>query len=138
MADDDADMEALRRKKMEQTYQQAQNRVAQEEQLRSALGQILEPKAYERLMLVKMSSPELFAKAVQAISYLQQAGQLKSRLSEGQLRAVLAKLAGARKEGSITVMRKGGDDRKSGAKDGAMNNDTDSSGIRGGASRMEG
>ena len=137
MAEEDADMEALRRKKMEQTYAQAQNRVAQEEQLRSALGQVLEPKAYERLMLVKMSSPELFSKAVQAISYLQQAGQLKSRLSEGQLRAVLAKLAGARKEGSITIMRKGGDDSKSRGEQSAAN-ETDASGKGAAMSRMEG
>ena len=112
MADEEADMEALRRKKMAEAYQQAQARAQQEEQLRSALATLLEPAAYERLMLVKMSSPELFSRAVQAISYLQQARQLKGRLNEEQLRALLAKLAGARREGSITIHRKGGNETR--------------------------
>lgn len=110
MADDEENMEALRRKKMAEAYQQAQTRAQAEEQLRGALATLLEPAAYERFMLVKMSSPELFSRAVQAISYLQQARQLKGRLNEAQLRAILAKLAGSRKEGTITIHRKGGNE----------------------------
>jgi programmed cell death protein 5 len=120
MAEDEESMEALRRKKMADVYQQAQARAQQEEQLRSALAMLLEPKAYERLMLVKMSSPDLFAKAVQAISYLQQARQLKGRLNEEQMRALLVKLAGARKEGTITIHRKGGNETRGNGSDEAV------------------
>ena len=57
-------IEEVRRRKMAEAYQSAQARAAQEEQLRAALGNILEPAAYERLMLVKMSNPAAFAKVV--------------------------------------------------------------------------
>ena len=133
MADEEADMEALRRKKMADVYQQAQARAQQEEQLRSALATLLEPAAYERLMLVKMSSPDLFARAVQAISYLQQARKLNGRLNEQQLRALLVKLSGARKSGTITIHRKGGNEVK-----GKGNDDASSEGNNAAAGRSEG
>lgn len=109
MPDDEQDMQALRQKKMAEAYQQAQARAQQDEQLRSALAAMLEPAAYERLMLVKMSSPQTFAKAVQGLAYLQQAGQLKGRISEAQLRALLGKLSPQRPEPKITILRKGED-----------------------------
>ncbi len=131
MADNEADMEALRRKKMADVYQQAQARAQQEEQLRSALATILEPAAYERLMLVKMSSPDLFSRTVQAISYLQQARKLNGRLNEAQLRAMLVKLSGTRKEGTITIHRKGGDDMKrKGSDETAMSENTNAAAGR--------
>ena len=105
-------MEEIRRKKMADAYQSAQNRAAQDEQLRSALGNMLEPAAYERLMLVKMSNPAAFAKVVQAIAYLQQAGQLKGRLNEAQVRALLNKMAERKPEPKITILHKGGNERK--------------------------
>ncbi|VVB57114.1 DNA-binding protein [uncultured archaeon] len=107
MADDEQELQALRQKKMAQAQQQAEAGKQQEEQLRSALATMLEPAAYERLMLVKMSSPQTFAKAVQGLAYLQQAGQLKGRISDAQLRALLGKLSPPRPEARITIKRKG-------------------------------
>jgi len=101
-------LEEVRRRKMAEAYQSAQAKAAQEEQLRAALGNMLEPAAYERLMLVKMSNPAAFAKVVQAIAYLQQAGQLKGRLNEAQVRALLAKMAERKPEPKITILHKGG------------------------------
>jgi programmed cell death protein 5 len=107
-------MEEIRRKKMAEAYQTAQAKAAQDEQLRSALGNMLEPAAYERLMLVKMSNPTAFSKVVQAIAYLQQAGQLKGRLNEAQIRALLVKMTARKTEPKITILHKGGNERKSG------------------------
>ncbi|MDE1797908.1 MAG: hypothetical protein KGH63_00695 [Candidatus Micrarchaeota archaeon] len=105
---EEAELEQLRKQKMHKAQQEAQQQAAQAEQLRMALVHLLEPAAYERLMLVKHSSPERFTQVVQAISYLRQAGQLKGRLSDGALRAVLVKLASQdRRETSITFKRKG-------------------------------
>ncbi len=109
---DEQDIQALRQKKMAEAYQQAQARAEQEEQLRSALSQMLEPAAYERLMLVKMSSPPTFAKVVQGLSYLQQAGQLKGRINDAQLKGLLGKMAGSKPEPTITIRRKGGEEKK--------------------------
>jgi len=112
MAEQSESLEEIRRKKMAEAYQSAQNRVAQEEQLRSALGNILEPAAYERLMLVKMSNPTAFSKVVQAIAYLQQAGQLKGRLNEAQVRAILSKVVARKPDPKITILHKGGNEGK--------------------------
>jgi programmed cell death protein 5 len=111
---EEAELEQLRRQKMAKAQQDARAQEAQSEQLRSALAQLLEPAAYERLMLVKHSSPERFNQVVQSISYLRNAGQLKGRLNDGQLRAVLVKLsAQEHRATSITFKRKGGDERRS-------------------------
>ena len=105
---EEAELEQLRRQKMQKAQAEAQAQAQQAEQLRVALVHLLEPAAYERLMLVKHSSPERFTQVVQAISYLRQAGQLKTRLSEGQLRAVLVKLSSQdAPAGKITFKRKG-------------------------------
>lgn len=100
-------MEALRQKKMQQAYAEAQARAAKEEQLRSALAVLLEPPAYERLMRVKMSSPETFSKTVQMISYMRQNGQLPGRLGEKPLLALLQRMSAARPQTTITIRRKG-------------------------------
>ena len=108
---EEADIESVRRKKMQAAYEQAQARRQQEEQVRQALVAMLEPDAYSRLMLVRQSNPNMFAQAVQSIAYLKQAGQLRARLSDGQLKAVLTKIsASTRHEGSITFKRKSADD----------------------------
>ncbi len=110
---EEAELEQLRRQKMQKAQADAQASQQQAEQLRLALVHLLEPAAYERLMLVKHSSPERFGQVVQAISYLRQAGQLKERLSEGQLRAVLLKLSAAdARQTSITFRRKGSSEQK--------------------------
>lgn len=105
--EEDEDLEALRRKKILEAYKEAQARAEQEERLRAALASMLEPAAYERLMLVKMSSPSTFAKAVQVLAYLQQSGQLKERLNEAQLKKLLEKMVGEKPEPTITIKRKG-------------------------------
>ena len=114
MADDEQELQALRQKKMANAQQQAQAREAQDEQLRMALAQMLEPAAYERLMLVKMSNPAAYGKAVQGLAYLQQAGQLKGRINDAQLRALLAKLVPPKPQPKITIMRPGDDGPKAG------------------------
>ena len=107
---EDQDLEQIREKKARQAYQQAQVNAQREEQIRGAIAQMLEPDAYSRLMFVRQKNPNLFAKAVQTLAYLQQGGQLQSRVTEEQIVKLLAKVAGPRKETKITFRRKAGDE----------------------------
>jgi DNA-binding TFAR19-related protein (PDSD5 family) len=104
---DDEQLEKIRMQKAQKAYGEARERAMKEEQIRSAIAQVLEPEAYSRLMFVRQNNPQLFAQAVQAIAYLQQRRQLAGRISEKQLVQLLAKIAGPRNEGSITFKRKG-------------------------------
>ncbi len=111
---DDAELEALRRKKMLE-YQQ---RLAQEEQLRqqqlqaqlqlrALLRRVLEPEAFERLERVKLANPDLYAKAVQYVLALYQSGRLPRKLTDGELKALLTRLIPKRRETKIKIMDKG-------------------------------
>lgn len=107
MPDEEEQLEKIRMQKAQKAYGEARERAAKEEQIRSAIAQMLEPDAYSRLMFVRQKNPQLFAQAVQAIAYLQQRGQVAGRISEKQLVQLLSKLAGPRSEPTITFKRKG-------------------------------
>lgn len=100
--DEGADLEAIRRKKMQETISASQA----DEELRKILVQILEPEAYTRLSNVKLSNPENYRKVAMFLMQLARSGQLKSRVGEEQLRAILLKLTAAKPQGSISFKRK--------------------------------
>ncbi|MFH1306921.1 MAG: DNA-binding protein [Candidatus Micrarchaeota archaeon] len=103
------ELEQLRAQKAQKALEEAKKRAVQEEQIRSAIAQLLMPQAYERLMFVRQNNPELFAKAVQMIAYLRQSGKMRGRMGEGQLKEMLVKLGGKKRETKITFRRKGGE-----------------------------
>ena len=73
-------------------------------QLRAMLKKMLTKEAFERLERVKMANPELYQKAVQAVTYLfQQRGTV---IDEQTLINLLKKLRGERKEPKIRILRK--------------------------------
>jgi len=103
------ELEEIRRRKMLE-YQQ---KLAQEQelakrqaelQLRALLKRILEPDAFERLGRVKLSSPELYAKAVQYLLALYQAGRITKKITDAQLKALLLRLRGPKRETKIKIM----------------------------------
>lgn len=102
----------LREKKRAKITADAEKKAQNEEQVRGALVQLLEPDAYSRLMFIRAQNSQLFSKAVQVIMYLAQSGQMKGRLGDAQIRALLAKMAGGARETSITIKRKGGAEEK--------------------------
>lgn len=77
-----------------------------EAQRKAFLSGALEPAALERMMRIRMSSPEMYLKIFQLLYYLAQNGQLKGKVDEERLKALAAKLAEKRREPTITRMSK--------------------------------
>jgi programmed cell death protein 5 len=109
----DDELAELRRRKMEQMQRQqavdqqamedeARRQQQMESQIRVMLMEILEPDARERLNTIKLTRPE-FAKAVeQQLVMLAQSGRIRQRISDEQLKALLAQLTPTKKEFRIT------------------------------------
>ncbi|MCM2466467.1 DNA-binding protein [Methanoculleus oceani] len=108
----DDELAELRRRKMEQMQRQAMSQQSMEDeaarqqqidaQVRAALMEILEPEARERLNTIKLTRPE-FAKAVeQQLVMLAQSGRVRQRITDEQLKGLLAQLTPSKKEFRIT------------------------------------
>lgn len=81
---------------------------AQERQMvRTALATLLEPAAYERLMIVKSQNPQAYSTAAQWIISVAQSGRLKGKIGEPALREVLLRISGQKRQGTIEFRRKG-------------------------------
>ncbi|MFH1247043.1 MAG: DNA-binding protein, partial [Candidatus Micrarchaeota archaeon] len=78
----------------------------QELKLRSALKMILDTSALERLSLVRVSNEALYAKIVSHLFSLFNAGKLKRKVSEEQLKQVALMFISQKKEGTITRFNK--------------------------------
>ena len=101
MAGEDGAREKLIRKRLAEMQKMQEA----EAQLRSLLRVALEPAAYERLMNVRISNPGLYAQIARVTMMLYNNKQLAEKVSETQLRALLAKLT-ERREGDIEIRRK--------------------------------
>ena len=111
----DDELSELRRKKLEQLRkQQMDQQAAMEEeierqqrlesQIQLILKQVLEPEARERLNTIRLTRPE-FARAVeQQLVMLAQSGRLRQRITDEQLKALLAQIVPEKKE--FTIRRK--------------------------------
>lgn len=77
-----------------------------EMQLRQVLQQLLEPAAMERLANINMSNPALYEQLASIVVYLQQKGQLKSKLTDEQLKQLVARILSQKQETKITFARK--------------------------------
>ena len=111
------DLEAIRQRKL-QELQAQQARAAQDAQAPAAaaadqaaaeeaaidrvLQQILEPEARERLTRIRMSRPELADAVARQLVTLAQGGRLARRLSDEDLRALLARIPGQDRDIKIT------------------------------------
>jgi len=69
--------------------------------LKKIVSQILEPKARERLSNLKLVKPDTALQLEVYLVQLYQSGQIRGKITEGQLVAILSKLSGARKEFKI-------------------------------------
>ena len=102
---DEGEEGGQRQKLLRKKLAEMQRMQEAEAQLRSLLRVALEPAAYERLMNVRISNPELYAQIARVIMMLYNNKQLAEKVSEKQLRALLAKLT-ERHEGDIEIRRK--------------------------------
>lgn len=106
--EDEIKRRLLQQRMQESAQAQMQSQMQQqqlEETLRMIMQQILEPKARERLSNLKMVKPEMALQLQAYLAQLYQAGQLKGRVSEQQLVAILQKLSAAERK-EFTIKRK--------------------------------
>ncbi|MFA5076941.1 MAG: DNA-binding protein [Candidatus Micrarchaeia archaeon] len=94
------DIEQARMKRLKE-LQEAQKA---EEQVKAAMRAMLDDSGYDRMMNVKLASPELYAQAVQGCAGVYQ--RLGRRLGEREVLLVLRRLKGGERETKITFDRK--------------------------------
>ncbi len=107
------DLEAIRQRKLQelQARQEAAQKNEETEAAQAAeqdaaverlLLQILEPEARERLTRIRMSRPEFHDGVVRQLIALGQSGKLARRLTDDDLRQILAQLTPKDRETKIT------------------------------------
>jgi programmed cell death protein 5 len=108
-----SDIEELRRKRMQQLQQQASQQAGQAEsqeqmrreveaQKRQIMVQILTPEARGRLANLRLTKPEFVEQVELQLIQLAQMGRIKSKITDDQLKVLLKKLVGQKREMKIT------------------------------------
>ncbi len=102
---EEEELEAIRRKKVEELQLQAQQQEALEEQQRQLeaqrqmiLRQILTPKARERLGRLKTARPELVSNIEDQLIALARAGRVAGQIDDDDLRKLLSRLMPKKRE----------------------------------------
>lgn len=99
MGEDEGDLDQRLNAQLEAATRAREN----ERQIRTTLMHILDGNAYERIMRVRMSNPETFARAVNAVVYVWR--QRGKKITDEELVKLLGQLT-ERREGSIDIRRK--------------------------------
>jgi len=99
------DTNARRQKLLRKKLAEMQRMQEAEAQLRSVLRTAMEPEAYERLMNVRISSPELYMQVARVIVTMYSNKQLAAKVKDKELQELLARLT-AKHEGTIDIKRK--------------------------------
>ncbi|MHA1303538.1 MAG: DNA-binding protein [Candidatus Heimdallarchaeaceae archaeon] len=112
MSYEDEELEAIRRQKLARLQQEQAVKQAQEEQIaaleaqkQSILRQILTEDARQRLTNVKLVKPQLAEAVELRLIQLAQQGALQTKLDDFQLKEILKKLQGQRRETKIDIRR---------------------------------
>jgi len=102
---EDPELEALRRKRMEDAMAQQSNQTAQDEkakqfemQKQSILRQILTPEARDRLANIKLANPEQANVVEMQLIQIAQSGRLQSVITDAMLRDILQKIVPQQRE----------------------------------------
>jgi len=90
---------------MRKRVAEAMRRAQMEQQKKDVMRQFLEPDAYERLMNIRVSNPELYDQLVGMVVQLVQSNRVTGKISEKQLRSILEKIT-YRKEPNISFKHK--------------------------------
>ncbi len=102
------ELEALRKKRMAELQARLQEEEARkqqfehsEAQIKALLTELLTPEARSRLTTLKMAKPEYAAQIELLLVQLAQSGQVKTKITDAQLKALLAKVRKPKKEFKI-------------------------------------
>jgi len=108
----DDELSEIRKRRMAQLQQQANDQQAMQEelerqqrakqQIQMILMQILEPDARERLNTIKLTKPDFAGAVEQQLIQLAQSGRLRAKITDAQLKELLRQLAPAKRDYSIT------------------------------------
>ncbi|MFH0815847.1 MAG: DNA-binding protein [Methanobacteriota archaeon] len=108
---DDDELQALRRKRIEEIQRNQQDAAAQqkqreaaEAQMQSAMRQILTPEARERLARLKIAYPDVVASVEQQLIGLAQSGRLDRMIDDSTLQQILQKVLPERRDIKIKRM----------------------------------
>ena len=109
------DIDEIRRKRMQQLQQQQQanpqsSEALEQEQMRSeletqkrqAMMQLLTPEARARLANIRLTKPEFVDQIEIQLIQLAQAGRVQSKITDDQLKELLRKLIGQKRDIKIT------------------------------------
>lgn len=112
-----SDIEEIRRRRMEELQQQAAQQSAQqsadaqsqeqmrrelEAQKRQVMLQILTPEARSRLANLRLTKPEFVEQIELQLIQLAQMGRIKSKITDEQLKELLRKMSGQKRDINIT------------------------------------
>ncbi len=105
------DVEELKRKKLRELQQRLQEERMREEQRKqlelqrkALLMEVMTPEARGRLANIKMAKPEFAAQVESLLLQLAQTGQLKQKITDSQLKQILLKISGKRRDIKIRRM----------------------------------
>lgn len=108
MDQDDAALDELRRRKLQEMQAQAQNeqvasaqRAEADAQKEVILRAILEPEARERLVRVRMARPDIAANVENQLIMFYQQGRIRQRIDDPTLRELLARMTPKSRESTI-------------------------------------
>ncbi|MCK5140836.1 MAG: DNA-binding protein [Candidatus Heimdallarchaeota archaeon] len=109
---DDDELEAIRQKKLAQIQEQQAASQAQEEQLatleaqkQSILRQILTEEARQRLTNVKLVRPQVAEAVELRLIQIAQQGGVKEKINDEQLKDILRKIQGQKRETKVDIRR---------------------------------
>ena len=105
MAELQAQQAAAQQAQQQHAVQQAQQQEAQaqfEAQKKQILGQILTPEARNRLANLRLTKPELVNQIEIQLIQSAQAGSLRGKVTDEQLKVLLRQIAGQKREIKIT------------------------------------
>lgn len=107
----DEEMEAIRQKKLAQLQKQQASNVQEENQAvldaqkQAILRQILTEEARQRLTNVKLARPQLAEAVELRLLQLSQQSTISEKISDLQLKEILRKLQGQKRETKINIRR---------------------------------
>ncbi|MCS7142327.1 MAG: DNA-binding protein [Aigarchaeota archaeon] len=107
MSSDDAELEAIRQRKLSELQARASEeevRRRQEAERSAALRVILTPEARQRLANLKMARPELAETVENYLLQLAQSGKITTQITDDILRQLLEKLTAKKRETRIIRM----------------------------------